>query len=101
MLLDASNAAAIIQTATCVTPTTPQTCAPPVNTALPICKLSQTGCMDATNITAFNASAIPYEVNSPLWSECTRWGRSSTGTRPFTGAVWAAPPVAITGVGIS
>lgn len=55
--------------ATCITPTTPQSCAAPVNTALPICNLSQTGCMDPTNITAFNSKAIPYEVNSPLWSD--------------------------------
>ena len=31
---------------TCITPTTPQSCAPPEMTALPICNLSQTGCMD-------------------------------------------------------
>jgi hypothetical protein len=38
-------------------------------TALPLCKLSQTGCMSATNPTQFAANAIYYEVNSPLWSD--------------------------------
>ena len=55
--------------ATCITPTTPQACTPPEMTALPICKLSQTGCMDPTNLTQFNKSAVYYEVNSPLWSD--------------------------------
>jgi cytochrome c551/c552 len=53
----------------CYTPTTPQSCAAPQMTALPICKLSLTGCMDAANITHFNARAVSYEVNSPLWSD--------------------------------
>jgi cytochrome c551/c552 len=55
--------------ATCITPSTPQSCAAPVGTALPICKLSATGCMDATDGTRFTAGAVPYEVNSPLWSD--------------------------------
>jgi hypothetical protein len=38
-------------------------------TGLPICKLSQTGCMDPQNPTAFAAGAVAYEVNSPLWSD--------------------------------
>jgi cytochrome c551/c552 len=54
---------------TCITPTTPQTCAPPEMTALPICKLSQTGCMNPTNPTRIAANAVYYEVNSPLWSD--------------------------------
>ncbi len=53
----------------CVTPTTPPSCAPPEKTALPICKLSQTGCMDPASPTRFVASAVYYEVNSPLWSD--------------------------------
>ena len=54
---------------TCLTPTTPEDCAAPVGTALPICKLSLTGCMAAQDITQFTARAVPYEVNSPLWSD--------------------------------
>jgi cytochrome c551/c552 len=53
----------------CITPTTPQSCAAPELTALPICKLSQTGCMDSANPTQFVANAVYYEVNSPLWSD--------------------------------
>ncbi len=53
----------------CITPTTPQSCTAPVMTALPLCKLSQTGCMDATDPTKFTANAVYYEVNSPLWSD--------------------------------
>jgi hypothetical protein len=53
----------------CITPTTPQTCRPPEMTVLPICKLSQTGCVDPANPTHFAASAVYYEVNSPLWSD--------------------------------
>src|SRR6202020_1212590 len=30
----------------CITPATPQSCTAPVATALPICTLSETGCMD-------------------------------------------------------
>jgi hypothetical protein len=54
---------------TCSTPTTAQGCVPPSGTTLPICKLSLTGCMDATAPTKFVSKAIPYEVNSPLWSD--------------------------------
>ena len=35
----------------------------------PIAKLADTGCFDATNKTAFASIVIPYEVNSPLWSD--------------------------------
>jgi hypothetical protein len=58
-----------IDAATCITPASPPTCAAPEMTALPICKLSLTGCMDPTTPTKFAAGAIPYEVNSPLWSD--------------------------------
>ena len=46
-----------------------QTCVLPTNVdALPS-KLSQTGCVNPTNVKAFAASVIPYDVNSPLWSD--------------------------------
>jgi uncharacterized repeat protein (TIGR03806 family) len=35
----------------------------------PVSKLSLTGCMDPKNPTKFIAAAVPYEVNSPLWSD--------------------------------
>ncbi|HEX3769670.1 MAG TPA: hypothetical protein VHV30_02340 [Polyangiaceae bacterium] len=54
---------------TCITPPSAQACAAPEMTALPICKLGLTGCMDPTHPTSFVASAIRYEVNSPLWSD--------------------------------
>ncbi len=54
---------------TCSTPTAAQDCVPPSGSALPICKLSLTGCMDANAPTQFVAKAVPYEVNSPLWSD--------------------------------
>jgi cytochrome c551/c552 len=54
---------------TCINPTTRQSCSPPVMTALPLCKLSQTGCMDPASPTHFAAGAVYYEVNSPLWSD--------------------------------
>lgn len=58
-----------VNNANCITPTTPQSCSAPVMTNLPICKLSQTGCMDENEITSFTARAVYYEVNSPLWSD--------------------------------
>jgi hypothetical protein len=54
---------------TCITPSQAQSCSAPVMTALPICKLSLTGCMDPAHITQPNARAVYYEVNSPLWSD--------------------------------
>ncbi len=54
---------------TCITPPATQACVPPSGTTLPVCKLSLTGCMDAAAPTKFVAKAIPYEVNSPLWSD--------------------------------
>lgn len=35
----------------------------------PFAKLSETGCMDASDIKKFAAFVVPYEVNSPLWSD--------------------------------
>jgi mono/diheme cytochrome c family protein len=35
----------------------------------PAPKLSLTGCMDPTHPTQFASNVIPYEVNSPLWSD--------------------------------
>jgi hypothetical protein len=54
---------------TCIDPPMPQSCTAPVMTALPLCKLSETGCMDPKNPTAFGPRAVYYEVNSPLWSD--------------------------------
>jgi cytochrome c551/c552 len=62
---DAGDAA----TPGCITPASPQDCAAPSMTALPICKLGLTGCMDPANPTSFAVRAIHYEVNSPLWSD--------------------------------
>ncbi len=47
----------------------PGSCTPPVDIDKPRQKLSATGCMDSTDITHFAARVIPYEVNSPLWSD--------------------------------
>lgn len=44
-------------------------CTPPANVDAPLEKLSQTGCMDPTDNKKFAARVIPYEVNSPLWSD--------------------------------
>ena len=66
---DASAAPDAGPQATCITPTSPGACAAPSGTALPICTLRQTGCMDPQDITKFNARATYYEVNSPLWSD--------------------------------
>ncbi len=44
-------------------------CTPPSDIDAPPEKLSQTGCMSATEATKFAARVIPYEVNSPLWSD--------------------------------
>src|ERR1700722_662456 len=54
---------------TCFTPPATQRCVPPEMSALPVCKLSQTGCMDPDAPTRFASNAIYYEVNSPLWSD--------------------------------
>ena len=47
----------------------PGTCTPPSDVNAPYQKLSQTGCMSSTEPTKFATKAIPYEVNSPLWSD--------------------------------
>jgi uncharacterized repeat protein (TIGR03806 family) len=44
-------------------------CLPPADVDQPLSLLSQTGCMSATNPTAFASIVIPYVVNSPLWSD--------------------------------
>jgi len=46
-----------------------QTCGPPAAQDRPIAKLSQTGCVDPTSPTKLAASVVPYEVQSPLWSD--------------------------------
>lgn len=46
-----------------------QTCVPPADPAQPPAKLSQTGCVNATDPKTMAASVVPYEVNSPLWSD--------------------------------
>jgi uncharacterized repeat protein (TIGR03806 family) len=47
----------------------PGECTPPVDIDAPIEKLSLTGCMSQTDTTKFADRVIPYEVNSPLWSD--------------------------------
>ena len=47
----------------------PGTCSPPLDIEKPYEKLSQTGCMDPANPTRMAAIVVPYEVNSPLWSD--------------------------------
>jgi uncharacterized repeat protein (TIGR03806 family) len=54
---------------TCVPPTTRGPCTVPANIYCPVPKLTLTGCMDATNPTHMAPNVIPYEVNSPLWSD--------------------------------
>jgi uncharacterized repeat protein (TIGR03806 family) len=44
-------------------------CSPPDDLYNPIQNLSQTGCVDATDPTKLATRAVPYEVNSPLWSD--------------------------------
>jgi uncharacterized repeat protein (TIGR03806 family) len=46
-----------------------QTCIPPAAIDQPAAKLSQTGCVDPLDPTRLATSVIPYEVNSPLWSD--------------------------------
>ncbi len=54
---------------TCITPSSAEDCTAPEMAALPLCRLSLTGCMEPQNPTAFTSRAVPYEVNSPLWSD--------------------------------
>jgi uncharacterized repeat protein (TIGR03806 family) len=44
-------------------------CTPFANVDQPIVKLSDTGCMDPNNPTKLASIVVPYEVNSPLWSD--------------------------------
>jgi len=44
-------------------------CTPPKDVFSPIERLSQTGCVDASDPRKPVARAIPYELNSPLWSD--------------------------------
>jgi hypothetical protein len=59
----------------CPTLPVPGTCAPPVDIRCPYPKLSQTGCIDASPFSdpkipiKMASSVVPYEVNSPLWSD--------------------------------
>jgi uncharacterized repeat protein (TIGR03806 family) len=48
---------------------TGQTCKAPADIENPPMKLSQTGCVDPMDPTKPAASLIPYDVNSPLWSD--------------------------------
>jgi len=67
----ASNDAAFV----CPTLPVPGTCTPPVDIRCPYPKLSQTGCIDPTPFSnpkvpiTFASVVVPYEVNSPLWSD--------------------------------
>src|SRR5450432_1287433 len=45
------------------------TCSPPADVFSPISTLSQTGCVDPADPRKPIASAVTYEVNSPLWSD--------------------------------
>jgi hypothetical protein len=47
----------------------PQTCKPPADATKPAMLLSATGCVDPQDPTRPAASLIPYDVNSPLWSD--------------------------------
>jgi uncharacterized repeat protein (TIGR03806 family) len=47
----------------------PQTCVPPPAPDQPIMHLAQTGCMSPTDPTKMAPTVVPYEVNSPLWSD--------------------------------
>jgi hypothetical protein len=46
-----------------------QTCIAPANYRQPAAKLSATGCVDVDDPKKPAASLIPYDVNSPLWSD--------------------------------
>lgn len=66
---DVPKPEAAAPTPTCFTPSSPEDCAAPQLTALPICNLALTGCMDVKNPTTFAVRTVYYEVNSPLWSD--------------------------------
>ena len=44
-------------------------CTAPADIYNPIASLSLTGCVDPSDPTKFTSRAVPYEVNSPLWSD--------------------------------
>src|SRR5262249_17493040 len=44
-------------------------CSPPARIDAPIPTLSATGCMDSKDLTKLASFVLPYEVNSPLWSD--------------------------------
>ena len=44
-------------------------CSPPVDIKQPLEKLSETGCMSASDPTKMADIVTPYDVNSPLWSD--------------------------------
>ncbi len=46
-----------------------QTCVAPPAIDQPAAKLSQTGCMSPSDTKTMAASVLPYDVNSPLWSD--------------------------------
>jgi hypothetical protein len=46
-----------------------QTCVPPADRNAPPQKLSETGCVNASDPKVLASSVVPYEVNSPLWSD--------------------------------
>jgi len=50
-------------------PINEQPCRPPAAMDQPVARLSQTGCVNPTDPTKMAATVIPYEVNSPLWSD--------------------------------
>ena len=60
---------------TCPTMTVPGNCAPPVDIRCPYPSLSQTGCIDPSPFSdskipiKMASVVVPYEVNSPLWSD--------------------------------
>jgi hypothetical protein len=60
---------------TCPTLPVPGTCTVPADLRCPYPKLSQTGCIDANPFSdpklaiKMASSVVPYEVNSPLWSD--------------------------------
>jgi hypothetical protein len=59
----------------CPTVVAPGNCSPPADVRCPIPKLSQTGCIDAMPFSdpkiplKMASVVVPYEVNSPLWSD--------------------------------
>jgi len=50
-------------------------CSPPLDITAPLEKLSQTGCMSAADPRQFSERIIPYDVNSPLWSDSANKSR--------------------------